>query len=157
MTTLGELASRPLRPDDAPALAALLAAQPEPYLRYFTPFRFDELTVAELLTRASHDLYMGLFWDGVLVAFFMLRGWDEGYAIPAYGVMVDHHYSGRGLGRLTLEMSKTICRLRDVQRLMLKVHPENLPAKRLYESVGFCQTGVDSKNGNLIYHFDFSR
>ena len=98
---------------------------------------------------------MGFFWEGALIAFFMLRGWDEGYAIPAYGVTVDQRFRDKGLGRLTLEMSKTICRLRGVQRLMLKVHPENHAAKHLYEAVGFVQTGVDPKNQNLIYHFDF--
>ncbi|MBL8155080.1 MAG: GNAT family N-acetyltransferase, partial [Anaerolineae bacterium] len=90
-----------------------------------------------------------------LAGFFMLRGWDAGYDVPAYGVTIAQAYSGLGLARLSLDLSKTICRLRQVKRLMLKVHPENTVAKRLYEQAGFVQTGIDPRNANLIYHFEF--
>jgi RimJ/RimL family protein N-acetyltransferase len=134
----------------------MLTSQPPESMRYFTPFSFDEQTISQILSSARQDVYMGLFWEEKLVAFFMLRGWDSGYDVPAYGVTVDCRYSGFGLGRLTLEMSKTICRLRNVQKLMLKVYPENTPAKHLYETAGFIQTGVDPHNNNLIYHYNFS-
>lgn len=149
------LVCRPLTQQDAHLLTTMLSAQPHQYMRYFTPFHFDEQTVIEILSNARQDVYVGIFWEQRLVAFFMLRGWDSGYDIPSYGVTVDHQYKGFGLGRLTLEMSKTICRLRGARRLMLKVYPENTPAKHLYESAGFIQTGIDPQNNNLIYHFDF--
>lgn len=150
------LTVRPLTAEDAPALANMLQRQPQTYMQYFIPFAFDEATIAGLLERCQEDLYMGLFWENQLAGFFMLRGWDEGYTVPAYGVTIDEAFSGLGLARLTLGLSKTICRLRSASRLMLKVHPDNTVAKRLYEDAGFIQTGVDERNNNLIYHFDLS-
>ena len=146
---------RRLHVGDAILLSALLQAQSSEYLRYFTPFQFDEATLTALLNCAKQDIFMGLFWDDRLAGFFMLRGWDAGYAIPSYGVAIGEQFRNWGLGRLTLELSKVICRLHGAPRLMLKVHPDNGPAKHLYETAGFVQTGVDSKNDNLIYHFDF--
>jgi len=147
---------RPLTHADAPTLSSMLRAQPFDYMRYFIPFAFDELSISERLRAAQQDLYIGMFWGDALAGFFMLRGWDEGYAVPAYGVTIDHRYRNYGLGRLSLEMAKTICRLRGAERLMLKVHPENTAARQLYERAGFQKTGVDPRNENWIYHFDFS-
>lgn len=150
-----QLTVRPLGLADASALAVMLREQPDDYMRHFTPFAFDEETVRSILSRREQDVYMGILWADRLVAFFMLRGWDAGYAVPAYGVTVDHRFRGHGLARLSIEMSKSICRLRGVGRLMLKVHPENVVAKRLYEEMGFRRAGDDPRNGNLVYIFDF--
>jgi RimJ/RimL family protein N-acetyltransferase len=150
------LTVRPLTAADGGALAAMLQAQSADYMAYFIPFAFDAATITGLLTAARHDCYMGFFVDDALAGFFMLRGWDAGYDVPAYGVTIAQAYSGLGLARLSLDLSKTICRLRQVKRLMLKVHPENTVAKRLYEQAGFVQTGIDPRNANLIYHFELA-
>jgi len=144
MRTLTEL--------DAAALAAFLQRQPAEYMAYFTPFSFDELEIAKMLQAAQADLYIGVFWQDELAGFLMLRGWDAGYRIPAYGVVIDQASRGLGLGRLTLDAAKTICRLRHADKLMLKVHPENRAAKHLYESAGFVRVSTDPRNGNLVYH-----
>ena len=148
------LTVRPLEAEDGPALAAMLRSQPADYMRYFTPFNFDEATTTALLSNRRQDVYVGMYWDRQLVGFFMLRGWDEGYDVPAYGVVIDRNFRGYGLARLSVEMSKTICRLRRTRRMMLKVHPGNRVAKRIYEEAGFVQTGIDVRNNNLVYHYD---
>ena len=71
------------------------------------------------------------------------------------GVTIAQAFSNLGLAKLSLDTSKSICRMRQVHRLMLKVHPDNQRAKRLYERSGFVQSGIDERNGNLIYYFDF--
>lgn len=134
----------------------MLTAQTPDYIQYFRPFDFDAETIRHFLAAARNDVYMGFFVDDELAGFFMLRGWDSGYAIPAYGVTIAQAFAGMGLATLSLDTSKSLCRLRGVQRLMLKVHPDNLTAKRLYEKAGFIQTGEDPHNANLIYHFDFT-
>lgn len=146
---------RPLTMADAPAFSDMLRAQPDSYIQYFRPFDFDVETLTHLLTEARDDVYTGFFVDALFAGFFMLRGWDSGYAIPAYGVTIAQAFAGMGLATLSLDASKTICRLRDVKRLMLKVHPDNQTAKRLYEKAGFVESGVDPRNANLIYYFDF--
>ena len=152
--SMDALVVRPLASSDASALAALLSAQDPAYMQYFVPFQFDASTLASILTNAESDLYMGLWWGEALIGFFMLRGWDQGYSIPAYGVTIDQRFRNRGLGRLTLELSRSICKLRGAVQLMLKVHPQNAAAKQLYESFGFVRTSIDHKNDNLVYHLD---
>lgn len=149
------LAVRRLDLSDAPALAQFFQSQPPDYLRYFTPFTFDAERISSILRQAHRDCYLGVWWADDLVAFFMLRGFDDGFEIPSYGVAVDHRFQGRGLARLTLVASKSICRLIGAPRLMLKVHPANVGAHHMYESEGFLQTGHDPVTGQLVYHFDF--
>jgi GNAT superfamily N-acetyltransferase len=150
----GPLVIRPLEPDDAPDLTTLLAGQPSDYVQHFHPFHFDLEVVSTLLRDRQRDCYMGLWVSGKLVGFFMLRGFDEGYAVPSFGVLVDQAWRGRGLGRLALQVSETMCRVLGAQTLMLKVHPSNTGARALYESEGFVQTSVDPTHGHLVYHLE---
>lgn len=143
-----------LETKDAPQLSVMLRAQSTAYVRFFTPFNFDLDTLAEILTHKNRDVFMGIFWQDRMVGFFMLRGWDEGYEAPTYGVLIDERYSGYGLTRLSLKMVKSICKLRRAPRIMLKVHPENEAARKLFEEARFRRTGVDAASGHLVYHFD---
>lgn len=146
----------PLETKDAPQLSAMLRAQSPAYVRFFTPFSFDQEVLADILARQRQDIFMGIYWQDELAGFFMLRGWDEGYEAPAYGVLIDERYSGYGLTRLSLKMVKSICKLRHSPRIMLKVRPENTVAKFLFEEARFIQTGVDAASGHLVYHFDLN-
>lgn len=97
---------------------------------------------------------MGLYWQERLAGFFMLRGWNEGYDVPAFGILIDEGYRGYGLEMLSLETAKVICRLRGAPRIMIKMHPENISSKGVARKTGFVQSGIEEKSGNLIYHFD---
>ncbi len=90
-----------------------------------------------------------------LAGFYMLRGFDQGYRVPAYGVWIAPEYKNRGLAALTLAHAFTLCKLNGIKRMLLKVHPRNVKALRLYESMGFVRTGNDPKNGHFVYHRDF--
>lgn len=151
------LVIRPLSAVDAPQLAAVLRRQPAEYLKYFVPFSFRREAIHAILSNAKQDLYMGMFWQDELVGFFMLRGWDEGYPVPAYGVAIDHRLRKFGLGGVSLELSKTLSRLKGATQMMLKVHPENRVAKQMYEKAGFVAAGVDERSGNLIYNCDLRK
>lgn len=147
---------RPLDAGDAFKLSSMLLAQSPAYVRFFTPFDFQHASIVSLLAGQGKDIFMGMYWDDRLIGFFMLRGWNNGYEIPSYGVLVDEKYSGYGLTRLSLKLAKSICRLRHAPQIMLKVNPGNKVAKRLFEEAAFAQTGVDDQTGNLIYHFDIN-
>ena len=67
----------------------------------------------------------------------MLRGLDEGYIEPMYGVFVFHQYSGKGIARLTISHAESFCKLYGYKQLLLKVFVENARAKKLYEYLGF--------------------
>ena len=132
-------------------LSKLLNHPAQVYTKYFVPFNFDLNSVKSNMDKAKNDVFFGIFVDHQMVGFHMLRGWDAGYDVPAYGVFISSDFSGLGLGKLSLQHAISFCLINDIKKMMLKVHPENLIAKRIYESFGFTRQGIDKKNNNLIY------
>jgi hypothetical protein len=147
------LAVRSLRAEDAALISAMLRAQSPDYARFFYAFKFEEAAIAEMLAAREKDVYSGIFWQGRLVGIFMLRGWDAGYEVPAFGVLIDEQHRGGRFLKLTLEMSKLICQLAGAPRLMAKIHPDNV-SPRGARRLGLVQSGVEAETGNLIYYLE---
>jgi ribosomal-protein-alanine N-acetyltransferase len=126
----------------------------EMYNRYFIPFDFQIAVFTEFLFKAKQDVYRAVLVDTKLSGFYMLRGWDAGYAIPSYGVWIGQDFQRRGLALKTLQDAVIVARSRKAKFIMLKVHPENLRAKGIYEEFGFKQQGTDEKNNNLVYYYE---
>ncbi len=144
---------RALKAEDACAVSAMLRAQPPEYARFFYAFDFAEAAIAQMITASVRDAYAGIFWQGNLVGVFMLRGWDAGFEVPSFGVLIDVRHRGGPFMRLSLETAKLICRLSGAKRLMAKIHPDNISpggARRL----GFIQTGIEAETGNVVYHLE---
>lgn len=154
MSTNKSLLIRPLEPKDAVVISEFLKSQSPEYMDFFYAIDSNESTVKEVLKSVVKDVYLGLFWQGKLVVLFMLRGWDAGYEVPSYGLVCDEKYRGKDLFGLTLDFAKAICRLSGVNRLMVKVHPDNLALKNIRRK-GFYDTGVEESTGNIIFHMDF--
>ena len=148
-----EFIIRPLGVGDAAAVSGLLRAQPPEYVRFFYAFDFDEEALTRVLAARQRDVYSGIFWRGELAGLFMLRGWDAGYEVPSFGVLVDVRHRGRAFMRIALDVSKLICRLAGAPRLMAKIHPDNV-SPRGARRLGLVQTGVEPETGNVIYHID---
>ena len=140
----------PLSHTHIPALVALHGGSPPGYNAYFTPFAFDEPTLTQILAQRRADQYLALLWGDELAGISMLRGFDQGYSVPSYGVWVAHAYSGRGVARASLAHAVALCTALGCAELMLKVSPENLRARRIYERFGFVQTGDDARSGQLV-------
>lgn len=145
---------RPLEPTDAAAIAAFMRLQSPEYLRFFYAFGSDESVIAEMLSKCEADVYSGVFWQAELVGVFFLRGWDAGYEIPSFGVLIDEKHRGKSFLNLSVDAAKLICRLSGVNRYMVKIHPDNV-ALRNVRRMGFYQTGVEESTGNVIFHLDF--
>jgi len=135
-------------------LSDLLMNSSKEYSQHFIPFEFDLDSVTTAMSRAKRDMFYGIYIDNALVGFYMLRGWDAGYEVPSYGVWIAENYSSKGISKLTLTHAISICRINSIKRLMLKVHPENLVAKKIYEDFGFVYEGIDARIGHLIYFKD---
>lgn len=133
-------------------LANLLQSEDEKYSQYFIPFSFDSKTLSEIISKAVNDQFYGIYIENVIAGFYMLRGFDEGYSIPSYGVWISKKYSDKGLSTFTLQHAISFCKLNSIKKIMLKVHPDNAAAKHIYEKYGFIQTGIDPKIHHLIYH-----
>src|ERR1017187_7511958 len=155
------VAFRPLQIGDAAALSALLKSSPADYVKHFNPFSFEVDALEKLIARAKKDRLIGIEvqtgQEAELAGFYMLRGLDEGYSAPMYGVFVAYKFRNKGLARLTLVHAETSCRLNQIDRLLLKVHPQNARAKRLYEAQGFTSFRQDPTNENVVMEKLLSR
>jgi ribosomal-protein-alanine N-acetyltransferase len=145
-----------LRIGDALKLSAMLVEAPAAYSRYFIPFVFDAESVRSVLRKAKKDIYFAIKVNGDWAGFYMLRGFDQGYRIPAYGVWIRPKYENCGLAALTLAHAFAICKLNGIGQVLLKVHPKNVKAVKLYEKTGFIRTGSDPRNSNFIYQKSFT-
>lgn len=141
-----------LQSEQTSTLSALILNAPKDYTKYFVPFPFQEDSIKKIINKAVNDKYFGIFINDDLAGFYMLRGFDQGYEVPSYGVWISDKFSGLGLSKLTLQHAITFCKINTINKIMLKVHPENIIAKSIYEAFGFKQEGFDEKNSNLIYY-----
>jgi RimJ/RimL family protein N-acetyltransferase len=148
------LSIRSLEPPDAAVISTFLRSQSPEYLRFFYAFGSDESEIAEILSASEMDIYSGVFWQAPLVGIFFLRGWDAGYEIPSFGVLIDEKYRGKAFLSLTVDAAKLICRLSGINRFMVKIHPDNIALRNVHR-MGFYQTGVEESTGNVIFHLDF--
>jgi len=71
------------------------------------------------------------------ILFWLLPG-----AVDIHNVAVHSDFRRRGLGRRLLEQVVLEARGRGSSRITLEVRKSNLPAQKLYESMGFTVTGV---------------
>lgn len=139
-----------LSPADASALSVLLTADDNDYKQYFIPFPTDIKSLEERLTSVREDRYWGIWFDGALAAFFMMRGFDEGYQRPSFGVYTARAYSGKGLSRFALDYCMSWCRMNNIAAVMLKVHPDNRYARQTYEKAGFIVIDTCPRTGHKI-------
>jgi ribosomal protein S18 acetylase RimI-like enzyme len=116
-----------------------------------TFFRPHPLTAEEarrLCSYAGRDVFALLLRSGRPVAYGMVRGWDEGYDIPSLGIAVRTDSQGQGYGRLMMSHLQTEAYKRGAKRVRLRVHRDNVRARRLYESMGYEYQGED--RGELV-------
>ena len=115
---------------------------------FFRPHAFTLEEARRVATRHGHDVFAILVDGDRAVAYGMLRGWDEGYSTPSLGVAVRQDIQGRGLGRLMMEHLHRAAAARGAASVRLRVHPDNVRARHLYESLGYRYGGED--RGELV-------
>ncbi len=75
-----------ITPADSLALSRLLTDDGNDYSQYFIPFATDIKSLEKQLEVVREDRYWGICFNGILAGFFMMRGLDEGYKRPSFGV-----------------------------------------------------------------------
>lgn len=104
---------------------------------YFHP---HPLTKAEAVSCARYqgrDLYFVQTLNQVVVGYGMLRGWDEGYAIPSLGLAIHPDYRNQGLGKHFVWFLHDEARKKGATQVMLKVYVANPRAVHLYRKCGY--------------------
>lgn len=148
----GAIRIRQLLARDARALGELFdELREDPASVHFHPHPFTDEAARRIAEHAGirRDSYFGAFQDDRLIGYGMLRGWDEGYEIPSFGVAVGIQSRGMGIGRRLLRHAVSIARRRRAPSVMLKVHPANANAKVLYESEGFIFDPTPLEGGQI--------
>ena len=137
----GAPAFRGLADADEDALARFLVRNDVPAITAtFTPFPMTAGTAAALLAERRQDRYYGAFTGpDEIVALSMLRGWDEGFVVPSFGIVVDARWHGRGIGTRmtvwTIEQARALGAL----SVRLTVYDDNPTAHRMYTRLGFAE------------------
>jgi len=137
-------------------LADLLSRQRSDYIEHFHPFQFSPEAIAAQLFAAKADRFWSIRHQGQLAGLFMLRGFDEGFTRPSFGVFVAEEFSGRGLARAALAYAIQWCRGNGIRRMMLKVAPDNPAAHRVYSQAGFKNTGICKRTNHEIMELDLN-
>jgi RimJ/RimL family protein N-acetyltransferase len=145
-----------LRVEHASDICHLIDEAGREYSQFFTAFEPNEAGISGFLKKARKDQYLGFFIQDNLIGFFMLRGLDAGFIIPSYGVFIAEKYSSFGLARLSVSYAISFCKLNRIKKLMLKVHPLNTAAMKLYRDFGFAEDHVDPENDNLVFYKDIA-
>lgn len=103
----------------------------------FTAFPLNEQT-AEIIACHDHlDKYFLLFEQSNPVGFSMLRGYDEGYSVPSFGVFIDHRQLGKGLGKMLLKLTVDEAVRTGSDKVRLSVYKSNSGAVKIYSDFGF--------------------
>ena len=140
---------RVVGPRDARALAEVFTDIDE---SFFRPHPFTPSEAVRIANQVGRDVYALLLDGDRPVAYGMLRGWEEGYETPSLGIAVRTSSHRRGLGRLMMSHLHAEAQRRGAVVVRLRVHPDNLRARRLYESIGYGYAGED--RGELVMLID---
>ena len=119
---------------------------------YFHPHPLTYEMAKKIATYEGDDLYFLQIKDNKIAGYAMLRGWDEGYAIPSLGIVIHPDFRNQGLSIEFMEFLHNQARAKGATRVRLKVYSKNAGALHLYESLGYYFT--DEKNGQLIGYYE---
>jgi ribosomal protein S18 acetylase RimI-like enzyme len=118
--------------------------------KYFHPHPLTQQEASTRIAYQGRDLYYVIRDEPRILAYGMLRGWDEGYETPTIGIATHPDFRHIGIARALMIFLHTSARHRGAKQIMLKTHPANTPAIRLYESLGYVPHTANEKQ--LVFH-----
>ena len=108
-----------------------------------TTFHHATREAANRFLAERRDIHVLGRANGEVVAFGMLRGWEEGYDVPSLGLVVRRDAEGKGHGRSMMTALERMARGRGASQIRLRVHPRNARARHLYEKCGYRVAGEE--------------
>jgi ribosomal protein S18 acetylase RimI-like enzyme len=145
------LVIRRIQPTDEQALAAFFVAcaADEETRRFFHPHPLTTAFAADLCRRirGMRDQYLLAEHAERAVGYAILRGWDEGFAIPSFGGCVHPEVRNAGLGHVLLARCMVDSRARGAKSMRLTVARANERGVHLYRKFGF---RLEPKGDDLV-------
>jgi len=130
-----------IQPEDLDILTLLFLQNNIPVITdTFHPFPLTAESAQWIACESKLDRFFIAFQGDIAVGFSMLRGWDEGYNVPSFGIFVDFRFHGRGLGSLVLEQTIEEARKAGCEKMRLSVYANNPAALAIYIRKGFIET-----------------
>ena len=139
-----QVAVRPIRPEDEPALVALLqsTAREDLRLRFFAPMKeFPHPFVARLtqIDYARAMAFVALDDAGNILGVVRMHS-DSAYQQAEYAILVRSDLKGRGLGWAMMQLMIDYARSEGLQRLTGQVLASNLKMLEMCRALGFSVT-----------------
>ena len=86
---------------------------------------------------AAWILYYIMVEGPSVLGYGLLRGWDEGYAIPSLGIAIHPSARSSGLGLSLMHFLHAAARRRGAAKVRLRVRNDNARAVELYKRLGY--------------------
>lgn len=135
-----EIIFRALVPSDATSVATFFArCRDHAEMAFFHPFPLTQETAHQLACEPRLDRYYVADVAQAVVGLSMLRGWDEGYEVPSFGVMVDPRWHSRGVGSRLTDFTIAAASELGCESVRLSVYSGNMRATSMYVRRGFLE------------------
>ena len=132
---------RKLCSTDVKQLGELLEVNNRPeVIDFFHPFPMSQNTARKILEPSKKDLFFVAVLDNKFIGLSMLRGFDEGFSIPSFGIFIDFSHQGKGYGRKLTEWTLSWSDKHQIENVRLGVYVTNKIALKLYQSLGFIKS-----------------
>jgi ribosomal protein S18 acetylase RimI-like enzyme len=105
--------------------------------RFFRPHPFSDDEFDRLVRYGGRDLYYVAAEGSDVLGYGLLRGWDQGYAIPSLGIAIHPTARGCGLGTSLMTFLHAAAFRRQAEMVRLKVNTDNSKAIELYKRLGY--------------------
>lgn len=100
-------------------------------------------SLAQAYVYAETAFPFAVYDDSIVVGFIMMGYYEAKNYYTLWKFMIDSQYQNKGYGRKALELGIKYLRERfDISEIYTGVVPGNIVAKKLYESIGFTETGL---------------
>ena len=99
-----------------------------------------------------------IYEDQTMVGFLMYGLEMEGNDLDGYWIcrlMIDKGYQGKGYGKTAMQIVIDVIKETRADKIFISFEPENATAEKLYEGLGFYDTG-HIEDGEKVYRIDLS-
>ena len=104
---------------------------------FFLPHPFTDAELDRRVRYDGLDLYYIAVEGPRVLGYGLLRGWDEGYAIPSLGIAVHPASRSCGLGSSLMHFLHVAAARRQAKKVRLRVNRTNTKAIELYNRFGY--------------------
>jgi len=104
---------------------------------FFQPHPFSESELDRVVLYSGMDLYYVAVQGTKVLGYGLLRGWDEGFAIPSLGIAIHPAARSCGLGLAFMHFLHVAASRRGAEKVRLRVNTGNSKAIELYNRLGY--------------------